>query len=187
MSLENTHCSELVKHEVDPKLAAMMNKPFTLASLLDELETGNLASRLEVFSDSNIYQNMESGNLKKGQQIWIFHNGETDMFNCVARINPYAHCVVYVGPRIVTGKHKEIKKIHEVVHVTKSWKCCTLMKAEIRKEDVLDVIKPDNKVFLGHPLKNRQMSANAEEAIAARANKCADPRKPPIRFDYDHK
>ena len=47
------------------------------------------------------------------------------------------------------------------------------------------VIKPDNMVFLGHPLKDHQLSANAGEAIAARAIKCAE--KPAIRFDYDYK
>ena len=47
------------------------------------------------------------------------------------------------------------------------------------------VIKPDNRVFLGHPLKAHQLSANAGEAIAARAIKCAKRRA--IRFDYDYK
>ena len=47
------------------------------------------------------------------------------------------------------------------------------------------VIKPDNKVLPGHALKHHQLSANAGEAIAARAIKCA--QKPTIRFDYDYK
>ena len=47
------------------------------------------------------------------------------------------------------------------------------------------VIKPDNMVFLGHPLKDHQQTANAGEAIAERAIKCAE--KPTIRFDYDYK
>ena len=49
------------------------------------------------------------------------------------------------------------------------------------------VIHPDDKVFIGHPLKDHQLSANAGEAGAARAIKCADPEKPVIRFDYDYK
>ena len=49
----------------------------------------------------------------------------------------------------------------------------------------LQVIKPHNKVFLGHPLKKYQLSANVGKAIADRAIKCA--KKPTIRFDYDHK
>ena len=49
----------------------------------------------------------------------------------------------------------------------------------------LQAIKPHNKVFLGHPLKDHQQAANAGEAIADRAIKCA--MKPTIRFDYDYK
>ena len=49
----------------------------------------------------------------------------------------------------------------------------------------MQVIKPNNKVFHGHSLKQQQLSANVGQAIAARAIKCA--KKPTIRFDYDHK
>ena len=91
----------------------------------------------------------------------------------------------YVGPREVKKGRGRTKTIHEVVHVSKSWMCCTLMKAKICKLDVDKVINPWDKVFLGHDLKDWQFSANAREAISARALKCAE--KPPIVFDYDHK
>ena len=103
----------------------------------------------------------------------------------MARVNPYAHVVVYVGSKEEKDKHGETRKVHEVVHVSKSWKCCSLIKAKICREDLMKVIEPHNRVFLGHPRAGWQFSANAAEAIADRAIKCA--RKPSIRFDYDHK
>ena len=73
---------------------------------------------------------MEIGEMEPGQQIWIFHNRETDCtwkhWNCVACVNPYAHVVVFVG-----SQKKKSRSVHEVVHVSKSWKCCTMMKAEM--------------------------------------------------------
>ena len=91
----------------------------------------------------------------------------------------------YVGSREDKKRGGKTKTIHEVVHVSKAWMCCSLMKAKICKEDVFDVINPTDKVFLGHDLKDWQFSANAREAISARALKCAE--KPTIVFDYDHK
>ena len=90
-----------------------------------------------------------------------------------------------VGPREVKKRGGRTKIIHEVVHVSKAWKCCSLMQAKICKVDVDKVIKSRDRVFLGHDLKDWQFSANAREAISARALKCAE--KPPIVFDYDHK
>ena len=178
----------------------MMNKPFTLDSL-DQIKPKDL----KTFKDSEIHQKMESGEMKRGQQIWIFHDGTTDRWNCIANVNPYAHVVVFVGSKSLKDKKGGTKMVHEVVHVSKSWKCCTDLKAEICREDVMkvviclrfcwfhqkiknilfQVIKPDNMVFLGHPLKEHQLSANAGEAIAERAIKCS--RRPVIRFDYDYK
>ena len=54
-------------------------------------------------------------------------------------MNPYAHVIVYVGSKEVKSRQGETKMVHEVVHVSKSWKCCTLMKAEICREDVMKV------------------------------------------------
>ena len=92
---------------------------------------------------------------------------------------------VYVGPREVTAVGGDKKTIHEIVHVAKAWKCCSLMQAKICKEDIDKVIKPKDKVFLGHQLEGWQFSGNARSAIVARALKCV--RDPPIIFDYDHR
>ena len=101
-------------------------------------------------------------------------------------INIYIlNTAIYVGPREVKKRGGQTKTIHEVVHVSKAWMCCSMMQAKICKEDVDAVIKPWDKVFLGHDLKDWQFSANAREAISARALKCAE--KPAIVFDYDHK
>ena len=73
--------------------------------------------------------------MEVGQQIWIFHNSE----NCIAKANPYAHVVVYVGSTPLKDSQGGTRILHEVVHISKSWKCCTLMKAEICREDVIKV------------------------------------------------
>ena len=181
LSTENTRCSELAKHKVKPELVKMLNKPFVLQSLIDQVQPEDL----DMFCDSPIQEKLEKGDLEVGQQIWIFHSGQTDRWNCMARINPYAHVVVYVGSREETTSEGDKKKVHEVVHVSKSWKCCSASKAKICREDLQKVIAPHNRVFLGHPRPGWQLSANASEAIARRALKCA--RKPTIRFDYDYK
>ena len=116
-----------------------MTKPFSLDSLLDEIDT----EELDTFSDSDILQKIENGDLEPGQQIWIFHNRETDChwnrWNCIACVNPYAHVVVFVGSKRAKSKQGDGKVVHEVVHVSKSWKCCTMMKAEICREDITKV------------------------------------------------
>ena len=134
LSLDNTQCSELDKHRVDTELTEMMNKPFSLDSL-DQIKPEDL----KTFRDSDIHQKMERGEMEVGQQVWIFHDSETDRWNCIANLNPYAHVVVYVGSRHEKGRQGETRIVHEVVHVSKSWKCCTLMKAEICREDVKKV------------------------------------------------
>ena len=141
LSVDNTRCSELDNHKLDAEVEEMMRKSFKLESLLDQIKV----SDLKMFSESDIQQKMESGELKAGQQIWIFHSSETDFWNCMARVNPYAHVVVYVGSEDVTDKQGNTSKVHEVVHVSKSWKCCTLMKAEICRVDV-------NRVTLMHSI-----------------------------------
>ena len=94
-------------------------------------------------------------------------------------ILPYAHVVVYVGPRERNGE-----TIHEVVHVAKSnWR--GLVVAGISKVDVMSVIKPGDMVFLGHTIKDCQFSGNVRKKIAERAIACAE--KPNILFAYDHR
>ena len=59
------------------------------------------------------------------------------------------------------------------------------MKAKIRRQNVTDVIKPRDLVFLGHKIPNCEVSANLREEIVRRAIKCAE--KPSIIFDYDYR
>ena len=112
---------------------------------LDEIDT----EELDTFSDSDILQKMENGDLETGQQIWIFHNRETDCrwnrWNCIACINPYAHVVVFVGSKHAKSKQGDGKVVHEVVHVSKSWKCCTMMKAKICREDITKVTSQEDR------------------------------------------
>ena len=53
-----------------------------------------------------------------------------------------------------------------------------LMKAKIRKQNVIEVIKPRDQVFLGHKIPNCQISANLRKEIVKRALKSVD--KPSI-------
>ena len=146
---EYDECSEL-EHAPDEKKVLQLRKdfarekPFKLASLM-KMPKENLG--LEQFQSSKIKKNMLRGHLSKGEQIWIHHDAESDPFNPVARMNPYAHVVVYVGPTEVDGH-----KVHEVVHVSKKAMLCGFVKASIVKEDVMSVIQPHEKVFLGHKI-----------------------------------
>ena len=55
-------------------------------------------------------------------------------------MNKYAHVVKYTGLREAV-KGKETTEIHEVVHVSKSSIVKGLMKAKIRRQEVLRVTK----------------------------------------------
>ena len=178
LSTDNTRCNDLNRHKIRKEVMAIMSKPFILQSLINEVK----ADDLQEFQNSDILQKMESGDFERGQQIWIFHDKSTDWCNPFARFNPYAHVVVYVGARTV-----ENETVHEVVHVSKSWGCGHLMKARICRQDIKEVIKPHDKVLPGHPMEEWQYSANAHQAIAARAEECVDPSKPTIVFHYDHR
>ena len=59
------------------------------------------------------------------------------------------------------------------------------MKAKIKKQNVEEVIKPGDQVFLGHKIPNCQASANQPEVIVERALECV--RKPSIVFDYHYR
>ena len=174
---EEYHCCQIPSHNLDKSLIPMMIQRFTLKSLLNNVDDLGL----EVFETSEVKSKMFAGEFEAGQQIWIYHNSKISP-NVISRINPYAHVVIYAGPKEEKIKQGEVNTIHEVVHVSKFRKCCTLMKANIRKEDILKVIKPTDQIFIGHKLENFQFSANARERIVERALKCA--KTPDIVFDY---
>ena len=151
-------------------------EPFQLESLMD---TDKESLELEPFCESSVKRKMLDGDLDEGTQIWIYHDVATNPWNPVARSNPYAHVVVYVGSQKKNGE-----TIHEVVHVAKNnWQ--GLVVAGISRVDVMSVIKPKDLVFLGHKIKACQFSGNVRKKIADRAIACAE--KPKILFAYDHK
>ena len=130
---------------------------------------------------------MQRGELEKGEQIWVYHDAVVNPY-LVAKINPYSHVMVYIGPKEdyngqrVLGSDGEC--IHEVVHVAKSnWS--GLVVAGISRVDIMSVIKPKDMVFLGHKINACQFSANVRLKIADRAIACAE--KPKLLFAYDHK
>ena len=73
------------------------------------------------------------GNLKVGDQIWIYRDRRSNPCNPVAVLMPYAHVAVYVGEE--DGQKK-------VVHVTKSSIMNGIMTATIKKVSVNNVINP---------------------------------------------
>ena len=182
MSLKfpNQPCTQVLDgHELSESLIEAMkdsseSDPFKLQSLM-KLDKSSLG--LETFKTSQIMKDILTNSLPVGEQIWIYHDRETDRFNPVARTNPYAHCIVYVGSRLVEGM-----EVHEIVHVAKhSMRGC--MKARIIKEDVMKAIQPHNQVFLGHKITSCQFSWNLRQKIAARALACAE--QPRIVFNYN--
>ena len=104
--------------------------PFEMKNLL-AVDKSSL--NLEAFEDSQIKRDMLSGDLKPGEQIWIYHDSETNPCNPVACINPYAHVVIYVG--------KIDDDTHEVVHIKASPITRGLMKAKIRRQNIMEVIE----------------------------------------------
>ena len=128
------------------------------------------------FEDSATMKDMLSGKLEPGQQIWIYHDSQTNPCNLIARFNTYAHVVIYIGER---------NQKHEVVHIACAPVTRGLMKAKIRRQDVMDVIKPRDQVFLGHKIPNCQETANLRKEIVRRALKCTE--KPSIVFDYHYR
>ena len=144
---------------------ACKKKPFQLSSLMD-MEKDSLG--LESFSSSEIETKMLRGNLEKGSQIWVFHNGQTDFWNPVAQMNRYSHVVVYVGSRRIDGQ-----TVREFVHAAKDSMRGT-MKAKITRDDIDNVIKTNDQVFLGHKVANFQFAGNLREKIAERALACVD-------------
>ena len=131
---------------------------------------------LQPFAASDIKKDMLSEKLPLGEQVWIFHDSTTNPCNPVARFNTYAHVVVYVGPH---------NGVHEVVHIGSASLTRGLMKAKIRRQNVEDVIKPRDQVFLGHRIPKYAKTANLRKKIVERALKCTE--KPSIVFDYHYK
>ena len=175
VSKEN-RCSEQ-EHFLDQRIIELMTKkqkPFEMKNLLD-VEKSQLGA--QPFGTSEIREDMLSGKLKRGEQIWILHDSSSSPCNPVARVNAYAHVVIYVGR---TGGD-----VHEVVHITNAYWTRGLMKAKIKKQNVEEVIKAGDQVFLGHKIPSCQASANLPEVIVERALKCA--KKPSIVFDYHYR
>ena len=148
-------------------------KPFEMKNLLAVKKT---SLNLETFEDSKIRRDMLSGDLKPGEQIWIYHDSETNPCNPVACLNKYAHVVIYVG---------KTEHIHEVVHISTAPITRGLMKAKIRRQNIMEVIKPRDQIFLGHRIPDCVVSANLQDEIVRRALKCTE--KPSIVFDYHYR
>ena len=123
-----------------------------------------------LLAEENSYLNLDmlSGQLKCGEQIWIYHHSGTNPCNPVACMNPYAHVVIYIGK---TGD------IHEVVHISTASVTRGLLKARIRRQNVMEVIKPRDQIFIV-----RFQQTYIQEEIVRRALKCT--KKPSIVFDY---
>ena len=140
------------------------------------LEVDKSTLGLQPFQASQIKKDMLSGKLPPGEQVWIFHDSETNPCNPVAIFNTYAHVVIYIGAH---------HGVHEVVHIGSAFLTKGLMKAKIRRQNVLDVIKPRDQVFLGHKIPRCAVSANLREKIVERALECT--KKPSIVFDYHYR
>ena len=171
---------------------AQQRKPFELETLLQR-ERSSLG--LEKFGMSQIKDKMLEESLEAGEQIWVYHNSQTDPCNPVARVNPYAHVLIYIG-----AKTEERTEIHEVVHMVMASLSKGPLKATIRRQTVLKVIKAktgsmstikygvikaNDHVFLGHKIESCQFAANIRQKIVERALKCA--KKPSLIFDYDYR
>ena len=105
MKSAHERCSRL-KHQVDKDLVDLMEQchepePFQLESLMD---TDKESLELEPFCESSVKRKMLDGDLDEGTQIWIYHDVATNPWNPVARSNPYAHVVVYVGSQKKKGE-----------------------------------------------------------------------------------
>jgi len=88
-------------------------------------------------SFKEVLQQIKAGNVKEGEQIWIYRDASTTCCNPVAVVMKYAHVVVYIG------KHPTRDGIYEVVHVHKNTGCCPgILMGKIDRVDIETVIKP---------------------------------------------
>jgi GTPase SAR1 family protein len=178
----NSRCSQNLQHTMEETLIEIMQRaeqpePFQLEPLMDRKKED---LGLEIFQTSDLRTRMLSGELKIGEQIWVYHDAEINP-NTIAERMAYSHVMIYVGPR----HDKDGNAIHEVVHA--EWAGVHFGGAvvdRISRVNVTSVIKPNDMVFLGHKLKECQFSANAREMIAKRAIACTEPE---IVFDYDYR
>ena len=192
-------CTPKLQHEPREKIVKLLeeSRDKDLINLETLMAQDKSSLGLKPFESSQIKKDMEEGNLDAGHQIWIYHDSDTDPWNPVARLNKYAHVMVYIGFTEEEGRVGRTE-IHEVVHVSASG---VFGKAKIKRQEVLrvtklnlhskrsivkyGVIKPTQMVFLGHEIKGCQFAANIKEKIVDRAKACAE--KPSIVFDYDHR
>ena len=92
-------CSE-EEHSLPEKVRDLMKKkqkPFEMKNLLAAVAEGKSTLNLKPFEESQIKKDMLSGQLTPGEQIWIYHDSQTNPCNPIACINSYAHVVVYTG------------------------------------------------------------------------------------------
>ena len=194
-------CTPNIQHEPREKIIKLLEKSRDkdLINLKTLMAQDKSLLGLEPFESSQIKKDMEGGNLDAGHQIWIYHDSDTDPWNPVARLNKYAHVVIYIGVTEAMITSAGRTDIHEVVHVSAS--SISKAKAKIRRQEVLrvtkfnlaskqsivkyGVIKPNQMVFLGHDIDGCQFAGNIKEKIVERAKACAE--KPSIVFDYDHR
>ena len=195
---ETQPCRPNLLHDPNNSIVEMIEeaqrrKPFELETLLQR-EKSSLG--LEKFGRSKIKDKMLNGSLEAGEQIWVYHDRQTDPCNPVARVNPYAHCLIYIG-----AKTEDTTEIHEVVHTDMASLAEGPLKATIRRQTVLkvigakstgsmpvikfDAIKASDHVFLGHEIESCQFAANIRQKIVDRALRCAE--KPSLIFDYDYR
>ena len=168
-------CSEK-EHTLGKGVKALLKRkeePFKLRNLLIDDKS---KLDLQAFEDSKIKKDMLSGRLNVGEQVWVYHDSASNPCNPVARFNTYAHVVIYIGAH---------DGVHEVVHIGTASMTRGLMKAKIRRQNIMDVIKPRDQVFLGHKIPRCEFSANLREKIVERALECTE--KPSIVFDYHYR
>ena len=92
-------CSE-EEHSLPERMRDLMikkQKPFEMKNLLAAVAEGKSTLNLKPFEESQIKKDMLSGQLTPGEQIWIYHDSQTNPCNPIACINSYAHVVVYTG------------------------------------------------------------------------------------------
>ena len=174
-SADTMICSQK-QHSLSKGIRALLKKkenPFEMKHLLDVEKS---ALGLQPFESSQIKEDMLAGKLRGGEQIWIYHDSKTNPCNPIARFNRYAHVVIYVGTR---------ESVHEVVHVGRAPLNRGLMKAKIRRQNIMDVIKPRELVFYGHKIPRFAESVNLREKIVERALACT--KKESIVFDYHYR
>ena len=115
------------KHGIDEKQKSLIRRNEQKVATLHEFLKDGIQK-----IEKRPFRELE-GNLKVGDQIWIYRDRRSNPCNPVAVMMPYAHVAVYVGEE--DGQKK-------VVHVTKA--SVGIMTATIKKVSVNNVINPDD-------------------------------------------